>query len=237
MEPKGQSSDLDNSFVQSETLHPPNGEVEGARPSDANLDRREANSPDVGDLSEERVPPDAAKYPDWFSDLRSMLVGMETRLTDAFAQMHSEDDFKEKQLDRLHEELQSYKGDVVQKAVRPLLMSLIKLHGDALRLMHGIRREEPEVLTIDRTVSLFDSFRQEIEGLLSDHGIQTYQDTQTESFDVRRQSSVGTVETTDPSLIGQIAERIRPGFEQGATIFDKERVKVYVGKRPSSSTE
>jgi molecular chaperone GrpE (heat shock protein) len=46
-------------------------------------------------------------------------------------------------------------------------------------------------------------------------------------FDARRQSSVGTVETSNSELAGRVAETAQPGFEQGTTVLSKEKVKIY----------
>jgi len=49
-------------------------------------------------------------------------------LLDAFNQKLAFDNFKEKQIDRLHEELQAYKSDLLLKATQPLIAAMIKLH-------------------------------------------------------------------------------------------------------------
>lgn len=45
--------------------------------------------------------------------LSELLSNMERRLLDAFNQKLAFDNFKEKQIDRLHEELQAYKADLL----------------------------------------------------------------------------------------------------------------------------
>jgi hypothetical protein len=165
------------------------------------------------------------------ADVAALLLSMESRLIDAFERKVAFDQFKERQIDRLHDELQSYKSDLLKKTTRPLLSALIKLHGDIIRLIGGIEREDPTKLTVDRIVGLFSNFRDEIEDLLSDQGVHSFRDTVNDRFDARRQSSVGTVETVEVELIGRIAEHVRPGFEQGASIIDKEKVTVYVAPR------
>jgi molecular chaperone GrpE (heat shock protein) len=171
------------------------------------------------------------------TDLSSVLLGLEARLLEVFERKIAFDAVKEKQIDRLHDELQLYKSDLLQKATRPLLSVLIKLHGDVIRLITGIKQQDPAKLTVERVVDLFESFRDEIEDLLSDQGIHAFRDTADDRFDVRRQSSVGTEETSDEGKVGRIADRIRPGFEQGATLIEKERVKVYVAARPKPTSE
>ena len=60
--------------------------------------------------------------------MSALLSNLEARLLDAFNQKLAFDTFKEKQIDRLHEELQGYKSDLLLKATQPLIAAIIKLH-------------------------------------------------------------------------------------------------------------
>ena len=54
-------------------------------------------------------------------------------MLDAFDQKLAFDNFKEKQIDRLHEEMQGYKNDLLLKAARPLILLNHKIEGDSRR--------------------------------------------------------------------------------------------------------
>jgi hypothetical protein len=134
------------------------------------------------------------------ADLSAQLSNLEARLLDAFNQKLAFDTFKEKQIDRLHEELQGYKSDLLLKAAQPLIAALIKLHADAGRLISGISREDPTKLTVERIIGFFDSFRDEIADLLAARGVEMFHAAVDDRFDARRQSAVGTVETSNSEL-------------------------------------
>jgi molecular chaperone GrpE len=170
-------------------------------------------------------------------DLQAMLSNLEERLLDAFDQKLAFDAFKEKQIDRLHEEVQGYKADLLLKAARPLIAAMIKLHADAGRLIGGIRNEDPTKLTVERIIGMFAAFRDEIKDLLAAQGVEAFHAAvDDDRFDARRQSSVGLVGTSNPELVGRIAEIVQPGFEQGSTMLSKEKVKIYSAV-PSDSHE
>ena len=160
-------------------------------------------------------------------DLSALLSHLEARLLDAFNQKLVFDNFKEKQIDRLHEELQGYKSDLLLKATQPLIAAMIKLHADAGRLIIGISQEDPTKLTAERIIGFFDNFRDEIADLLAARGVEMYLATLGDLFDARRQSSIGTVETSNSALAGRVAETAQTGFELGSTVLSKEKVKIY----------
>jgi molecular chaperone GrpE len=168
-------------------------------------------------------------------DLHAMLSNLEERLLDAFDQKLAFDAFKERQIDRLHAEVQGYKADLFLKAARPLIAAMIKLHADTGRLISGISREDPTKLTVERIVGIFAAFRDEITDLLAAQGVEAFHAAVDDHrFDARRQSSVGMVETSNPELVGRIAEIVQPGFEQGSTMLSKEKVKIYSTVRSDS---
>jgi molecular chaperone GrpE len=170
---------------------------------------------------------EADRAPKSQDDLSALLSHLEARLLDAFNQKLAFDNFKEKQIDRLHEELQGYKSDLLLKAAQPLIAAMIKLHTDAGRLIIGISQEDPTKLTAERIIGFFDNFRDEIADLLAARGVEMYLATLGDLFDARRQSSIGTVETSNSALAGRVAETAQPGFELGSTVLSKEKVKIY----------
>jgi hypothetical protein len=139
------------------------------------------------------------------ADLAALLSNLEARLLDAFNEKLAFDNFKEKQIDRLHEELQGYKSDLLLKAAQPLTNAMIKLYADVARVISGLSREDPTKLTVDRVVGLFDSLRVEIADLLAARGVEMFHAAVDDRFDARRQSSVGSVETSSSERVGRIA--------------------------------
>lgn len=137
------------------------------------------------------------------------------------------DRFRETQIDKLHMELQTYKADLVSKAIQPVLKSLIRLHDDMGKVLEALEKEEPAQLTPERALHLLDGFREDVELALHHNGVIAFR-TEDDTFDPRRQRVLRTVQTDDPDTVGRLAARLRPGFEQGETVLEKERVAVYV---------
>jgi hypothetical protein len=185
-------------------------------------------------VNNEESGSEADNAPKSQADLASLLSKMEARLLEAFDQKLAFDNFKEKQIDRLHEELQGYKTDLLLKAAQPLIAAMIKLHADVSRLIGGISREDPTKLTVERIIGFFDSFRDEIVDHLAARGVEMFHTAAEDRFDARRQSPVGTVETSRSELVGLVAESAQPGFEQGSTVLSKEKIKIYSAARPGS---
>jgi molecular chaperone GrpE len=137
------------------------------------------------------------------------------------------DHFREQQIDRLHQELQGYKTDLLRRAVRPLLLGLIRLHDNLGKVQGSLRQVPPAELTAERIACFLDGFRGDLELLLEEHEVLRFE-TAGERFDPHRQTVARTVPAADPGLAGQVAERLRPGFALGEVPLQKERVAVYV---------
>jgi molecular chaperone GrpE (heat shock protein) len=150
-----------------------------------------------------------------------------TELLQEFRDKLALDQFKEDQIARLHEELQAYKADFIQKTAREILQGLIRLHDDLGKTAVSLRQKPVEELTPERFFQQFAGFQDDIELLLGQHGVERVE-AEGEAFDPRRQTALRTVATEDLNRVGRVAERLRPGFEQGQVLLQKERVAVYV---------
>jgi molecular chaperone GrpE len=159
-------------------------------------------------------------------EIAEMLAAMEWRLLDAFDRKLAFDAGKEKQIDRLHEELQGYRADLVTKAIRPVLQSLIRLHDSFGKILEALDHEDREQLTPERLIGLMRGFREDVELTLEENGVNAFE-SETETFDPRRQRAMRRTETTEPERFGKVAARLLPGFAQGDTLIEKERVAVY----------
>lgn len=165
-----------------------------------------------------------------------LLKEMEGRILDAFEQKLAFDAVKEKQLDRLHDELQGYRADLVARAVRPVFQSLIRLHDDLSKVLEALDREDRANLSPDRLLDLLRGFRDDVELALNHNGVESYRED-VQIFDPRRQRALRTVRTTDQTQVGTIAAQVRPGFQLGETILEKERVAVYAMSQSDAAKE
>jgi molecular chaperone GrpE len=190
----------------------------------------------ISDLLPPSPPPEDPEPADAGSDLSSaeVVARLETAVVGGFADVLREirekaavDRFREEQVDRLHAELQTYKNDLVSKQARLLIQGIIRLHDDLGKAVSALRQKPPEELTPDTLFRQLADFQDDLELLLGQHGVERFQ-TLGEELDPRRQTVARTVPTDDPGRAGRIAERVRPGFEQGETLLQKERVAVWV---------
>lgn len=166
-------------------------------------------------------------------DLGALIARLEATTAAAFADLLQElrdrfalDRFKEEQITKLHDELQAYRNDLILRPVRQVLQGLIRLHDDLGKVVASLRQKPSEELTPERFFQQFEGFQDDVELLLNQNGTQRFEITGDE-FNAHRQTALRTVPTEDPALVGRIAERLRPGFEQGETLLQKERVTVY----------
>lgn len=143
------------------------------------------------------------------------------------------DRHKDQQIDRLHDELQEHKKDLLARTTRPWIHGLIRLHDDLGRTTDALGEKPPEELTTERFFKTLAGFGDDLVLLLERNGVHPFE-APGEDFDPRRQTTVRRVETDDPERVGRIAQRLRPGFEQGTVVVQKERVAVFVAAPPAA---
>jgi molecular chaperone GrpE (heat shock protein) len=148
------------------------------------------------------------------------------RVLDAFERKLAYDASKQLQVDRLHAELQEHRAGLVNRAARPIVHGMIRLHDGIGKLVASLRSKSAEELSSERFFALLDGLQEDVEIVLEQNGIGAYRQT-AGTFDPRRQRALRMVVTHDSQLAGQVAETLRPGFEQGSEILEKERVAVY----------
>jgi molecular chaperone GrpE (heat shock protein) len=136
------------------------------------------------------------------------------------------DRFKEEQITKLHEEVQAFRNDLVLRTVRQVLQGLIRLHDDLGKVTASMRLRPAEEQTPERFFQQLSGFQDDVELLLGQHGVEKFEAAGDE-FDPRRQTALRTVPAGDSGQVCSIAERLRPGFEQGEALLQKERVAVF----------
>ena len=209
-------------------VHPPEGEEESSVPPQGA--EPVAPEPEVmfSPLQDDaRADPPiaaAAEQPD-YSELVGRIVAEITGVLQARA---GADQFRERQVERLQEELQSYRNENQRRAVLPVFSALVRLHSESVRAVYDYRARPAESIDSARLLTLLDEFREDLEHILQDNGVQVFVDQELgESFNPRKQQIVGREPTTNPSLHSTIASRVRPGFEFGGALLKKEAVRVF----------
>ena len=151
-----------------------------------------------------------------------------SEILEAFQEKLAYDRFKEEQVRQLHSELQSYKSDLVAKAMRPLVAGMIRLHEDMGRMVDFFQESEDDKLERERVLKNFAGLREDIIEVLDQSGIVAYNDSGPgQEFNPRRQRLLKKVPASDPDLVGKVVESLRYGFDHGDTNVQKEAVSVY----------
>lgn len=156
------------------------------------------------------------------------------RVLESFDAKLAYDATKQQQIDTLHEELQQHRSDLLARATRPLVLGIIRLHDDIGKLRTALQGKDAGEMTPQRMLDLLQGVQEDVEVLLQQNGIAAYRGP-TGDFDPRRQRLVGKVATPDAGLANTVAESVRPGFEQGQEIIEKERVRAYEHDRGAPS--
>ena len=157
-------------------------------------------------------------------------VSAETaRVLQAFGDKLAFDGFKEEQVARLHAELQQHREGMLERAIRPLLNAVIRVHDDVGKVVASLRARPAEEITPERTFRTLDGFREDLELLLSQHGVEPFEPLD-DVFDPRLHTALRTVHTGQPERAGRIAERLRPGFSHGEALLQKARVAVFTAQ-------
>lgn len=148
------------------------------------------------------------------------------RILEVFEHKLAYDTSKQLQIDRLHDELQQHRSDLLARATRPLVLGMIRLHDDIGKLVSSLRGKPDEELSAERFYALLEGLREDIEIVLGQNGIVAYREPGG-TFDPRRQRAMSKVSTGNQDLAGKVAESMRTGFEQGSEIIEKERIAIY----------
>lgn len=184
-------------------------------------------------VSTDPEPPPPAAPEGTLDALSSAIERLETAVAAGISEVLGEfrdklalDRFREDQVTRLHEELQAYRNDLISRGSRQILQGVIRLHDDLGKVTVSLRQKPAEELTPERLFQQLEGFQGDVELLLGQHGVERF-DVDGEEFDPRRQTALRTITTDDPAQVGRVAEHLRPGFLQGETLLQKERVAVY----------
>jgi molecular chaperone GrpE (heat shock protein) len=166
------------------------------------------------------------------ADLAEQLTKMEQGLSASLAGMQETlahrtavDTMRERQIERMQGQLEEHNRGGVAAATRALLHGLLKLREDVVKRAEAYAAR-PEAATAERLLQALREVPEDIDTLLSQHGVTAFREPG-DRFEARRQTAALLRPTERSDLVGTIADRLRPGYEQGTEILQKERVEVW----------
>lgn len=134
------------------------------------------------------------------------------------------DESKERTIDALHKELQTYREGLHYKILRPIIMDLISMHDDLDRILEDIASKEYGISqTMLRNLQ---SFQESIEETLRRYEVETFS-VEGDTLVAGKQRIMKVIEVGDSMLDRHIAHRVRKGFEYEKRLLRPEIVDIY----------
>lgn len=157
-------------------------------------------------------------------------------LKEEFSDKLKYDAFKNKIIDSLHQELQSYKTDLIRKNVQSMIIDVIKIIDDIRKLSLHYESMNPEDLEAHKLLELLKRIPDDLEDIFFYQGVKPFTCEGTE-FDPSRQRILKRITTDDISLDNTVAKSIKPGYEWDDHVIRPEIVALYFYKNPSIEQE
>jgi molecular chaperone GrpE (heat shock protein) len=146
------------------------------------------------------------------------------------------DRHKDALIDKLHRELQDYKGDLLEKIVRPLLMDMIGVN-DQLRNEVKFFKDPDQTHEPRQMLKSMENLLVYLEEILYRQGVETFTSEEGAVFSAGRQKSLRSITTDDETKHKMIAAVHQPGYEYNGKQIRPELVNIYLYKKPESSAE
>jgi molecular chaperone GrpE len=136
------------------------------------------------------------------------------------------DESKERMIDALHKELQSYRDGLHYRHIRPISMGLIDLLDDLesiLNFQANLTDESSEAKRMRRNLEVTcDS----IKAILEENGVVSFSEAG-DVFNRKRQRVQRTEPTDNPELSGKVCKRLHMGYEYDDIVMRPEVVSTW----------
>ncbi|QSS99710.1 nucleotide exchange factor GrpE [Pontibacillus sp. ALD_SL1] len=163
-----------------------------------------------------------------FTKLEKQFEGLSREFTSKVKQ----DESKEKVIDSLHRELQTYKEDQIKDIIKPVINDLILMADRTKKQVDRLSKEDE--LNPQKLLRALDDSVLDVDDILYRQGIESFTHT-SETFDSKKQQIVKTIKTDDETKDKQIAEVVGKGYEWDGKVFRNEKVNVFVYEKPKNS--
>lgn len=153
-----------------------------------------------------------------------------------FGEKIKNDARKDKIIDELHKELQSYKNDFLKKYLELIMMDIIQFIDSMRKLAAFYKEQDPAAIDSMKLLGILKDIPSDLEDLCARQGVNAFHCPE-ENFNPTRQRVLRRVETYRKEKEKMIADRIHPGYEWDGKIIRPELVTVYAYKSPTPETE
>ena len=175
-------------------------------------------------IQEGKVPSNADISPAAAVDQTTQLLLKEMQsLRQDFDAKVKYDQSKERLIETLHRELQTYQEGLHFRVLRPVFTDLMTLYDDISKLVEGISvGDNGSEAVIQRMVI----FQETVEDILRRNGAESFT-VEGQNFQPNRQRALRVIPTPEPMQDKQIARRVRKGFIYEDIVLRSEIVEVY----------
>jgi len=126
----------------------------------------------------------------------------------------------------MYDEMQSLRGDLYAKMLKPFVMSTITLLDDTNAFLGKLdENESPKAEKYLRGIP------DDLAEILEVNGVELYEDD-TEVFNPRTQRAIKTIPTDNAEMDNHIARRVRKGYRWNGSTLRPEIVHIYKYKKP-----
>jgi len=159
-----------------------------------------------------------------------------TQLLDEFQGKIKYDAHKDEIIDKLHQELQEYKQDIVKKHILSIVLDVVKVADDIRKWLAYFRSLEVSQRDPVKLFRYLEAIPSDLEDIFYWQGVKPYKNREGD-FDPARQRAIKKITTDDISKDKTIAKSLRPGYEWEGKVIRQEMVAVYVYTDEKKSVE
>ena len=157
-------------------------------------------------------------------------------LKDEFIGKLKYDAHKDKIIDKLHQELQEYKQDIVKKHILSIVLDVVKVADDIRKWLTYFRSLDVSQRDPVKLFRYLEAIPSDLEDIFYWQGVRPYS-SKDGIFNPAKQRAIKKIPTDDSAKDKTIAKSLRPGYEWEDKIIRQEMVAVYVYEDETESVE
>jgi len=178
------------------------------------------------------VQPETATLQQELGMLHSQLAELKAE----FAGKLKYDAHKDKIIDKLHQELQEYKQDIVKKHILSIVLDVVKVADDIRKWLTYFRSLDVSQRDPVKLFRYLEAIPSDLEDIFYWQGVKPYTGKDDE-FNPAKQRAIKKIPTDDVTKDKTVAKSLRPGYEWEDKIIRQEMVAVYVYEEEAESVD
>jgi len=230
----GKIDELESDKLQTDLSKIENGDVENEA-NDIELEVTNANMENEITINDEQTDEDKSNAQPIDStklDILNQIISLQH----SFNEKLKYDKHKQEIIDKLHEENQQYKKDIIKNVKKGILKDLMFLIDDVNKIISKYESEEEEKIDLEKLLRYFKEVPEEIEELLYKYDVLQSETKVGESFNPKYQKALKTEPTNDETKDKTIAAVLKNGYTWLDEKFRQTEVVVFKYK-PAEDTD